>query len=122
MDEKDPLAPNAEDWDGAYFDPWEAIGLRCCSYNSEIDRRAIDVLREIARPEFTYCNDIAEKLELSPVEVELWQGIFCSANWCEYGTSPRGCWIVHDHGPDFGERLIAAWEAYFERKWLKEEA
>ena len=42
---------------------------------------------------------------------------FASADWCEYGTSPRGCWFVYDQGENFGARLIAAWEAYFERFW-----
>jgi hypothetical protein len=108
------IAPNAEDENGDYWDPWESLGLNCCSYNSEIDQQAIDVLRLIGKPEFTYCDDIAETVGLAPAHVELFQGIFSSAGWCEYGTSPRGCWAIDRKG---FPALIAAWESYYERKW-----
>lgn len=111
----DPLAPNSEDENGDFFDPWEALGMSCCSYNSAIDQQAIDVLRCIR--EKLYCSDIAARIGLTPEHVELFQSMFSSANWCEYGTSPRGCWFVYDYGDNFGDRLIAAWEAYFERHW-----
>jgi hypothetical protein len=107
-------APNAEDEHGDYWDPWEALGLPCCSYNSKIDQAAIDVLRLVAGPEFIYCTDIAEQTGHSPVLVEMFQGIFSSANWCEYGTSPRGCWPIDRNG---FHKIVEAWEAYFERRW-----
>jgi hypothetical protein len=111
------IKPNAEDEHGDYWDPWEALGLGCCSYNSELDQAAIDVARCIASEEFMYCTDIAERTGLSPLMVEMFQGIFSSANWCEYGTSPRGCWFIdRDGAPD----LVAAWEAYYERHWQDE--
>jgi hypothetical protein len=108
------IQPNAEDEFGEYWDPWEALGLGCCSYNAGIDRQAIGVLREIGSPEFAYCTDIAERLGMTPEHVEMFQGIFCSADWCEYGTSPRGCWPIDREG---FPALIAAWEVYCERRW-----
>lgn len=114
----DMLEPNAEDENGSFFDPWDALGLYCLSYNSEIDQRAIAVLRGIG--EKLYCSEIAQRASMAEDHVELFQSIFCSANWCEYGTSPRGCWFVHNQGPDFGARMIAAWETYFARMWPKE--
>ena len=104
-------APNAEDEDGEYWDPWEALGLRCLSYNSEIDQNAIDVLRGIG--DKLYNSDIAARTGLPAQYVELLQSIFCGSDWCEYGTSPRGCFPMADDFP----ALIAAWEAFYERRW-----
>lgn len=108
----DIIKPNSEDENGEYWEPWDALGLQCVSYNSEIDRGAIAVLRGIKGR--LYCDAIAEKTGMAPAHVELLQSIFCSANWCEYGTSPRGCWPIDR---DYFHLLIGAWEAYYERKW-----
>lgn len=109
------IKPNAEEWDGAYWDPWEALGLRCCSYNSAIDHEALCVLRGIQ--EGKYCSGIATEYGMSESHVELLQSIFCSAGWCEYGTSPRGCWPIDREG---FPALIEAWDAYYERQWERE--
>ncbi len=106
------IQPNAEDENGDFWDPWETLGLGCCSYNSEIDQQAIEVLRGMATA--TYCTDTAERTGMSPSHVELFQSIFCSAGWGEYGTSPRGCWPIDPGG---FPALIAAWEAYYLRHW-----
>lgn len=108
----DPLAPNAEDQDGEYFDPWQALGLHCSAYSSTTDEAAIAVLKGIR--DKLYSTDIAERAKLDETLVELLQEIFCSADWCEYGTSPRGCWFIED---GFGDRIITAWEAYYKRHW-----
>lgn len=112
------MQPNAEDWDGDYWNPWEALGLGCCHYNSEIDAQAIWVLQGIADKKFN--TDIAEETGLSPSHVELLQGIFCSRDWAEYGTSPRGCFP--NYGSEFEDlgRLIASWKAYYLRHWSEE--
>ena len=122
----DPLAPNAEDENGEYWDPWDALGVRCGGYSSAIDDDALAVLKAIrdgaasrhSGGEFTnYTTDIAAKTGMSATHVELWQYLFCSADWCDYGTSPRGCFPNYDI--DF-DALIAAWEAYYERRWKRD--
>lgn len=112
---EDYFKPNAADENGEHWSPWDALGLSCCSYNSKVDDDALAVLRGILAKQ--YNSDIAAATGLSPSHVELYQSIFSGAHWCEYGTSPRGCWFVYDRGENFGERLIAAWEAYYERRW-----
>jgi len=111
----DPLAPNCADDEGEYFNPWLAMGFACDSHNYAMDLQAIDVLRGIADGQ--YCTDIAARLGLSPGHIELFQTMFSSAQWCVYGTSPRGCLINKAYGPDFGGRLISAWEDYYARHW-----
>lgn len=106
------IKPNAEDEDGEYWDPWEALGLACLSYNSEIDENAIAVLEGVQARQFN--SDIAAATGMTQAHVELFQGIFCSADWCEYGTSPRGCWPIDRDG---FPKLIEAWQAYFARHW-----
>lgn len=108
----DIIAPNAEDENGDYWDPWDALGIGCASYNSGIDQNAINVLCGIR--DKLFCDDIAERYGMSALHVELFQSIFCSADWCEYGTSPRGCFPEDREG---FPALIAAWEAYFKRRW-----
>lgn len=119
-EQPDPLAHNESEYDDdptaeTWFDPWKAIGLSCMSYNSIIDRQAIEVLRGIR--DKLYCDDISERYGMHPAHVELFQCMFSSMNWCDYGTSPRGCSFAYDYGDDFGARLIAAWEAYYLRTW-----
>lgn len=108
--------PNAEDENGEYWDPWVALGLRCVGYSSDVDQNAIDVLRGI-RDKLNNAK-IAARTGLNPAYVELLQGIFCGADWAEYGTSPRGCFAMADDFP----RLIEAFEAYFERQWRERPA
>lgn len=107
------LVPNEEDENGPYWDPWTALGLRCAGYSGAIDAQAVAVLGGISYKEF--CTDIAEASGMSPEHVELWQYIFCSAGWAEYGTSPRACFPNHG-GPDISA-LIDGWKTYYERHW-----
>lgn len=106
------IKPNAEDAEGEYWDPWDALKLPCCSYSSALDDQAIAVLRGIN--DRLYATDIAARAGMTPEHVELLQGIFCSADWADYGTSPRGCWPIDREG---FPKLIEAWEAYYTRQW-----
>jgi hypothetical protein len=108
------IAPNEEDENGPYWDPWIALDIHCASYSGAVDQDALNVLRLIGGPEFIYCTGIAERLGLSASHVELLQSIFCSADWCDYGTSPRGCFPTDRDG---FPALIAAFEVYYERQW-----
>jgi hypothetical protein len=117
MREDIDYTPNdhAQDADGGFIDiwsPWEAMGLHYFSYNAQVDLDALNVLKGIVAKK--YCNDIAEETGLAPSHVEMIQYLFCGANWCEYGTSPRGCWI--QYGID-ADQLIAMFEAYYEAHW-----
>lgn len=110
------LEPNVEDENGPYWDPWSALGISCASYSSQIDADAIHILKAIASRQFN--SDIAVMLGLPEQYVELLQSIFCSAGWCDYGTSPRGCFPAMDWN-EF-QAIISAWEAYYDRQWNNE--
>jgi len=116
MDSKaDPLAPNSADQQGPCFDPWLALGFSRQAYGSAVDLLAIAVLRAI--DEGLACGDIADRLDLSPDHVDLFQTMFTAAGWCVVEIKPCGCRINPAHGEDFGARLIAAWEEYHRRRW-----
>lgn len=108
------MDPNAEDDNGEYWDPWEALGVNYGGYNSAVDLDGIRVLEGIASGQ--YCTDIAGATGLTPEHVELWQYLFCSARWCDYGTSPRGCFQNYSDKTTLAER-VAGWRAYYERHW-----
>lgn len=76
------------------FDMWEALGISCGGYNSAIDALVIRVMQDILDNRPVYVTDIATRLGVTPEMVELIQYILCSADLCEYGTSPRGCWFI----------------------------
>jgi hypothetical protein len=117
--------PNSTNGKGEdYYDPWTAMRIHCGGYGSEVDLDVIRVLRAIAVGSRNcieglegpkgYVTDIAEQTGMSASHVELIQYMLCSADWCDYGTSPRGCFPNWDG--DF-EALIAAWEKYYEQQW-----
>jgi len=123
---EDPFAPNSDDMEGPFWDPWIAMGVQCGGYSAGVDLDAIEVLRAIrdgvaaGRSGGEYGNfvtDIAERTGLSRTHVELYQYMFCSVNWCDYGTSPRGCFP--EYGFDF-DGLIEAWCKYYVRRWGQE--
>jgi len=94
------------------WDFWDEVGLDCVSYNSRIDTDALAVLRLIAAKKGN--GTIAAELGLPEQYVELLQSIFCSMGWCDYGTSPRTCFI--DPTRD-GAELIARLEKYMNDQW-----
>jgi len=113
-----PFADNSEDEHGPYWDPWDAMGVSNGGYSSEVDQHAIAILRAIRDGDRSgrFVTDIAQATGLAPAHVELWQYLFCSADWLDYGSSPRGAFPRY--GFDF-DGLIAAWEAYYERRWVE---
>lgn len=95
------------------WDFWEdACKIYCVPYDKAIDDDLLAVLKGIALKK--YNTDIAKELGYPPQYVELLQSILCSADWCDYGTSPRGCWIRHDLDAD---ALIAKLERDIARRW-----
>jgi len=81
-------------------------------YNMRIDHDALAVLKGIVAGKFN--SDIAKELDLPEQYVELLQTLFCSADWAEYGTSPRGCWII-PYGK--GDERITEFEVGMKRRW-----
>jgi len=97
----------AEEWDF-----WEEAGLSCSGYGSKADANLIRVFEQ-TRLEGSWYDDIAQRLELSPAYVELLMEILCSANFCEYGISPRGAWAINATAEQNSKRL----KDWFFRKW-----
>lgn len=93
------------------FDPWEDIVTGVIgSYNSALDRLAIDVLKAM-RDRKTF--DLVESDR--GLAAELMLNIF--ATWLgEYGSSPRGLWPAYHLKPMWDE-LIEKWEAYAAMHW-----
>lgn len=86
------------------------------AYNGQIDLDFQNVLRCISEKKFS--TEIAKELNLTPEYVELVQTMFCNINWCEYGTSPRGCWIIHNIKY---EDLDAKLKEHYYNHWIKEQ-
>ncbi len=78
-----------------HFNFFDMNGMQCVGYDEQIDIDFLNVLMLIKEKISYY--EIAKRLELPEQYIELIQSIFCSAGWCEYGTSPRACWIAHDY-------------------------
>ena len=97
------------------FDMWEHFGLKCGSYSSEIDRAVIEIMKLCQRPDPMFMTDIAKKLELPEIFVELVQNIICSANdLFTYGCSPRGCFPEDDKKVS---EFIRKCEGYYKAMW-----
>lgn len=94
------------------WDFWEEAGLSCVSYNSDIDFDLYRVFCGVIEKKFN--TDLASELKLPEQYVELLQSILCSVGWCDYGTSPRGCFVDHRHDP---EELRGRLLDYLGRKW-----
>lgn len=102
--------------DDPEWDFWaDEADMGAISYNAQIDLDLLAVLKGIAAKK--YCTDIAAELGLPDRYIELLQSILCSVGWCDYGTSPRGCWIDGDHDAD---ALIIRLGRYVNEQWFKD--
>jgi hypothetical protein len=104
--------------DAPEWDPWGALGVPNGGYCSEIDGHGLAIFEKIRSGIAAggYVTDIVGALGLEPHYVELWQYIFCSAGWADYGTSPRGCFVVDNEAAD---TRIAQWRDYMARTWAE---
>lgn len=97
------------------WDFWDACGMHCAGYSGQIDADLIRVFIESDsrddRP--IYSTEIAERLALPPDYVELLKYALCSADFCEYGTSPRGAWAIHGKQDELRQKLLQ----WYETKW-----
>ena len=103
-------ANEAEEWEF-----WDAAGLRCSAYAADTDHDLIRVFIETGKDPHWY-TDIAKRLELDEKYVCLLIEILCSADFCEYGTSPRGAWAIHSSY----EANIAKLKDWYFRTWEQE--
>jgi hypothetical protein len=88
------------------FCPWSLFPAIYGTYSSAFDDVALDVLEALrggAFPEETLAH-------------EMFREMLCTANLCDYGTSPRVCFAT----PEFREvlpELIARWRSYRKLAW-----
>lgn len=88
------------------FDPWRIFPSLYGSYSSEFDGLALAVLEDL-RDGTHIRDDLAN---------EMLREMLCTANLCDYGTSPRVCFPTEPFKallPD----LIEKWKAYAVLQW-----
>jgi len=91
------------------FNPWEAFPALFGSYSSDFDDCALQVLEDIRDGKFTR-TDLA---------AEMFREMLCTANLCDYGTSPRVCFPTREFGALLPS-LIEKWKAYYNLQWGEE--
>ena len=88
------------------FDPWDIFPALYGSYDSAFDDCALDVLCELQEGERRR-EDLA---------ADMIREMLCTADLCEYGTSPRTCWPTPSFKALLPE-LIQRWRAYAKQSW-----
>ena len=103
-------APKSEDDLGTdFFDPWEDIFEHpqlYGNYSAEFDICAVDILEELLAHEFKR-NDLG---------AYMFREILCRNSLCDYGTSPRTCFVTTEFERVLPE-LIAKWKDYSKAHW-----
>lgn len=77
----------------------------CATYDGAVDSEVLRVLGLIISKRVIYYTDIAKELNLEPNHVQLIQFLLCTADLCEYGCSPRGCWET-EKGKEFFYKML----------------
>jgi len=105
------------DTDKFQWDFWQdELGL-IQTYSSEIDQAVLKVIHDLADESLSdWYEDIAKHHALDPLLVELIKTLLASADWVEYGNSPRGGWLVHG----CEQELLEKYRQYI-RDWWQEE-
>lgn len=88
------------------FDPWDILPSLYGSYDSRFDDCVIDVLCEL-RDRTRRRDDLA---------ADMIREMLCSADLCDYGTSPRHCFATAEFRELLPE-LIERWRAYAKQQW-----
>ena len=91
------------------FDPWEAFPCLYGSYSSEFDDMAILVLENLVKCEFGARGG-------EGLAHEMFREMLCTADLCDYGTSPRGCFPTWEFG-EVLPALLEKWREYRRIKW-----
>lgn len=105
-------APPVLEWDF-----WDEVGLHCAGYSAQIDADLFKVFLGVRAG--MYLTEIAKHFDLPESYVELLQYALCSIGWCDYGTSPRGCFVGADQNADALQEKLLKW---FIANWSDEEA
>lgn len=87
------------------FDPWALFPGIFGGYSSDFDKCAIDVLTELR-------DKTKRRTDLG---AEMFREMLCVQEFCDYGTSPRGCFWQLDC--DLLDQLIAKWQTWSEAAW-----
>jgi hypothetical protein len=88
------------------FDPWDLFPSLYGSYDGDFDKLAIEVLEDIQ-------NGTHKRRDLA---ARMFREMLCTADLCDYGTSPRGCFP----NPGFKSllpELLEKWRAYSLIAW-----
>lgn len=92
------------------FDPWDIFPALYGTYCSSFDHCAIDVLCDI-RDGQRRRDDLA---------ADMLREMLCTADLCDYGTSPRTCFPTMEFQEILPE-LIERWRAFARANWEAEE-
>lgn len=98
------------------FDPWELFPSLYGSYSSDFDDMALDVLRTIQLASEDRWDDVFERQAQETLAHQMFREMLCTADLCDYGTSPRVCFATTDFKEVLPE-LIAKWEVYSKQCW-----
>lgn len=88
------------------FNPWDLFPCLFGSYDGAFDKCAIEVLCEVRDCERRR-DDLA---------ADMFREMLCTANLCDYGTSPRVCFATTQFRKLL-PALIERWRAYAELAW-----
>jgi len=108
--------PYSTDWDipedGLVFDPWDLFPSLYGSYSSDFDDMALEVLGQLVTRDLeNWRQDLA---------AEMFREMLCTADLCQYGTSPRVCFPTKEFEAVLPD-LIAKWKAYYKIQWGSDE-
>lgn len=91
------------------FDPWRAFPSLYGSYSRDFDDVAIEVLENIRDSRF------GEETTAH----RMFREMLCTADLCDYGTSPRGCFANWEFKAVL-PALIDRWKIYRKMEWGEE--
>lgn len=99
------------------FDPWALFPSLYGSYSQAFDQMALDVLRSLALASADNWDEAIEMQRRETLAHEMFREMLCTAELCDYGSSPRVCFANHDTFAPLLPELIAKWEAYSQVQW-----
>lgn len=103
------------------FDPWELFPAIYGSYSADFDWTMLDVLRALRlAAEGDWDSAMAMQRE-ETLAHHIFREMLCTADLCDYGTSPRVCFATEPFKAALPE-LISKWEAYSLMQWGKPES